>query len=252
MLGYIGFALFIAAWYITAILMRRHGAGAFRRHIMGFCAAMLAGVAYIAVIGDAPKPPDQITANTQAAQSASGERPAAKPANAAEWAQIQKFAQSVWAIGNRHQAQKKREAATALAAKKLDLQGVRKAQVVYLHQLDNAMTALKQTMKPEVADQDGKKFIAAAYDNLNGMLLLSQKQTEAVVNAIDDPDRATPEQELVDMNSAINFKTALMVMSLHRLYWNYGFDNEDIDEESFAIKPSAHPHATVSFNRGGS
>lgn len=59
MLGYVGIAIFIAGWLVTAMQMRRRGIGKFRRHLMGFCAGVSAGIVFIVIIGKAPETPDR-------------------------------------------------------------------------------------------------------------------------------------------------------------------------------------------------
>lgn len=68
MQGYIGIAIFIAAWCVTVMQMRSRGIGSSRRHLMGFCAGVFAGIVYIMIIGERPKSPNQTSPGMAFAQ----------------------------------------------------------------------------------------------------------------------------------------------------------------------------------------
>lgn len=248
MQGIIGLAIFVIAWLVVAVQMSNHGVALFRRHVLGFCAGVIAMIVYVVVIaGPATPPPEQREAATETG------RPAAIPSSAAEWDTIQKFVQSVWAIGTQQgEAQKKLQATTQALANKLDLPGIRKAQLRYVAQLDKALAALKKINVPDIVDKDGATFASKAYESINDQLLMERNQTITIINAITNPDTMPSQEELVEMTADINRKTAMIVVSLHRLYWNYGYQDKDWDEKTFILKKGVKPVSTVSFNRGDS
>lgn len=195
--------------------------------------------------------PEERSTPTTTSDAALQVRPAAVPASAKEWSDIQKFIHHIWAIAtNVGQAQKKLEVANTAFANKLDLNGIRNAEARHLVELDKARATLDRTYVPKVADRDGAAFVLKAYNNLKDLIMLERHQTEVVINALDNPDEMPPEQELGDMTRNINIKTGMTVMSLHRLYWTYGYKDKDFDEKNYSLKKGAKPSATVSFNRG--
>ncbi len=247
MFAILGVAVFVASWGFVASRLAKVGAGGLRRHLFGFSAAAIALGFSAAVVfphADVRERQDsQMFAQVDV-------RPAATPASAAEWAEIQKFVQDIWSIAARQgAAQKQREAKIAASARKFDLDGVRKAQVSYLTQLDVASAALRQLKLPNVADKDGAAFIAKAYDSLHSMFLMEREQADAVIKGIKNPAKLPAEHELASLTRDINRKSALTVLSLHRIYWNYGYQDEDFDEKTFALKKAASAARTVSFNR---
>jgi hypothetical protein len=189
--------------------------------------------------------------NSNAPDSQASVRPAAVPASAKEWSDIQQFARRIWAIATSvGDAQKKVRTATTVAANKLDLIGVRDAELRHLVQIDRARAALERTNIPKVANPDGQAFAAKAYNSLKEVILLERRQTETVIKSLNNPEETPPEQELAGMTREINVKTGFTVISLHRLYWNYGYQDDDFDEKTFSLKRSARPSTTTSFNRG--
>ena len=132
------------------------------------------------------------------------------------------------------------------------MNGIRKAQIKYLAQLDDALAALERVRVPKVGNEDAEKFISKAYDSLNEMLLIEREEADSFVKGMKDSSRMPSNEEIVSMNNDINRKTALTVISLHRIYWNYGYSDEDFDEKTFAIKAGAKPQSTISFNPGDS
>lgn len=252
MFAFFGFVVFVTTWCFVARRLGNVGAGGLRRHLFGFLAATIAlgfGAAVSFPHADAP---EHLVA--QAAQHPQiVERPAATPASAAEWAEIQKFVRDIWTIGSRQgQAQGRLKTTVATLAAKYDLNGIRKAQIKYLAQLDDALAALERVHVPKVANEDAEKFISKAYGSLNDKLLIEREETVSFVKGLKDSRQIPSNEEIVSMNNDINRKTALMVVSLHRIYWNYGYSNEDFDEKTFAIKAGAKSQSTISFNPGDS
>ncbi len=252
MFAFLGAAVFVATWGFVASRLTKVGAGGLRRHLFGFLAATIA----LGLCAAAAFPHAEVTERQESqavAQPQVVARQAATPASAAEWAEVQKFVQEIWSIAARQgDAQKKREAKIAASARKFDLDGVRKAQVNYLAQLDVALAALDRLKLPNVADKDGAVFISKAYDSLHSMFLMEREQADAVIKGIKNPAELPSEQELASLTHDINRKSALTVLSLHRIYWNYGYQDEDFDEKTFALKKGARPWPMVSFNRGES
>lgn len=134
----------------------------------------------------------------------------------------------------------------------MDLNGISNAQIKYLAQLDKELGALRNIKVPKAANADTERFIATAYDSLHTILSVEQAQTTAFVSALQDSSLMLSDEQIAGMNDHVNHKTALFVLSLHRIYWNYGYSDEDINEKSFALKPTAKPKTVVSFNRGES
>lgn len=156
----------------------------------------------------------------------------------------------MWGISARQElAHKKREVDSASSVKKRDLVGMGRAQVAYIGQIDKAMAALERTKLPKVADKDADTFIADAYDSLNKKLVLERQQTLAVMAVMAEQMEKPTDDQIAEMRSAINFQTMHSVLSLNRIYWTYGYESTDIDDE-FRLKKGAKPASTVSFSRG--
>ncbi len=181
------------------------------------------------------------------------ERPAAIPASATEWAETQKFVRDIWTIAGRQgKAQGRLKTSVATLATQLDLNGIRKAQSKYLAQLDYALAALERVRVPKVQNEDTAKFASKAYDSLNDMLLMEREEADSFVKGLNDSSLMPSSEEIASTNNDINRKTILTIISLHRIYWNYGYSDQDFDEKTFAIKAGAKPQSTISFNRGDS
>lgn len=206
----------------------------------------------------APAPAEALASASEKSQpptaksepSPTGERPAATPASAEEWADIQKFIQTMWDISAKQElAHKKREVDSASSVKKMNLVGMAQAQVTYIGQIDKARAALKRTKLPKVADKDAETFIADAYDSLNKKLVLEREQTGAVLAIMAEQMEKPTEDEIATMRRDIDFQTMRIVMSLNRIYWTYGYKSEDIDD-NYGLMKGAKPASTVSFSRG--
>jgi len=178
------------------------------------------------------------------------ERPSAKPSSVAEWAAVQKFVESTWLVASRQaQAQEMLKKTVARLAPKADLHGVDAAFVTHMSHLEDALTALDGVHTPEVANTDTEKFIADASEAVNAMLVLEMEQTNWFIKGWDESSRTPPEEVVISINNDINRNSAFLVLSLHRIYWNYGYSDEDIDERTLKLKVNAMPRPTVSFSR---
>jgi len=178
------------------------------------------------------------------------ERPAAKPSSAAEWAAIQKFVESTWLVASSQaEAQTQLKKTIGRLAPKADLDGVEAAFVAHMSHLESALVALDDVQMPKVANADTEKFIADASEGVNATLVLEMEQTNWFIKGWDESSRTPPEEVVVSINNDINRNAALLVLSLHRIYWNYGYSDDDIDERTFKLKTNAIPRPTISFNR---
>lgn len=178
------------------------------------------------------------------------ERPAAKPSSAAEWVAIQKFVESTWLVASSQaQAQTQLKNTVARLVPKADLSRVEAAFIAHMSHLENALTALDGVQMPKVANSDTEKFIADASEAVNAMLVLEMEQTNWFIKGWDESNRTPPEEVVVSINNDINRNAAFLVLSLHRIYWNYGYSDDDIDERTLKLKVNAMPRSTVLFSR---
>jgi hypothetical protein len=184
---------------------------------------------------------------------AAAERPAAKPASAAEWSAVQKFIRDIWALSLKHsRLQDAQKADTARHTKALDLAGVLQVQRKYSAQLRKLIDELDRMHVPDVADKNADRYIAQAYGGYERLLLAEIDETNALIRGINYPDTMMSDEELKSRVDDLNRQTALATVARHRIYWTYGYQDSDFDPQTYALKKGSRPSATVSFNLGES
>ena len=177
-------------------------------------------------------------------------RLAAVPTNDAEWASVQKFVQDTWLIASRQgQAQEELKKVVAALGSKGDLNGVHAGFVAHMSKLEELLTGLDGLQTPKVDNEDTARFVAEAAESINATLVLEMEQTDWFIKGWDQPGQAPPENVIVSSNADINRNTAHLLRSLHKIYWNYGYTDNDIDERTFKLKPGAKPKPTVTFDQ---
>ncbi|VVE84961.1 hypothetical protein [Pandoraea sputorum] len=182
-------------------------------------------------------------------QAASPERPAAKFASAAERSSIEKFTSDVWKlVREQDKAHNTLLATQKQAVSKGDASAFASSLLAYQTSLKGIATRLDNLTMPEVADKDTDKFMNLAIGNARDAIEFEMDKNIAIAEMLSGR-RDLPESEIAARNSKVNGTNALAVLYLNRIYWNYGYETDDIDEKSFTLKKSAKPSETTSFTR---
>lgn len=195
-----------------------------------------------------PSPPTNQPLAIESSQT--NVRPAAVPQNDEEWSAIQKFVQDTWLVAHRQgQAQQELKKLVAELSSKGDLDGVDGAFAAHMSKLEKLMADLEGLQVPQVGDEDTGRFIADASESINATLVLEMEQTDWFIKGWGESGKAPPEDVVISSNGDINRNSARLLLSLHRIYWNHGYRDADIDERTFKLRPGVKPQPTTSFNR---
>ncbi|CAN7775034.1 hypothetical protein [Paraburkholderia hospita] len=194
-----------------------------------------------------------VAASTPAAASINTEavlRPAAEPANAREWADLQNAASALWSVGEREGAAHDRlMRALRRSAENLDAAEMAKALLRYQFALRDLQKQLGAITLPEISNEEAAGYLVTAQVALDKGLELEMRKNEALIHSMGSGESPS-DDELQAQNAAVNEQTGRAVMAISRTYWTYGYQSTDIDDKTFRIKKGVKPQAMVDFNRG--
>lgn len=199
-----------------------------------------------------PQAPADSPSSDQAPVLASqvNSQPAAKPASPKEWAQIQSLTNSLWAASMKQsRAHDQLTRSLRVAAENFDIEGTAKALFRYQFALEDSKKAIAAISAPEVANDDTARFIDDAFSGLETGTRLELEKNEALIQGMRGNQQPSDDW-LAHQNRLVNEQTVRFVMALHRIYFNYGYESTDIDDQTFKVKKGAVPKAIVDFNRG--
>lgn len=217
--------------------------------------------ALLAACGKSDEPHQAATPAPPVAQTAEGtpaprreetpsgiiKRPAAK-ATPDEWRAIQAFTKRVWGLATKQQnaydLMRKKQMA---ALENGNAGAIALAIVRYREALQSVGQALDETSAPDVADENTARYMDAALTHYTLALTAEQRKIQGIIDSAID-GRDVPKSESDGHTREANGNSALTVLNLNRIYWNHGYDSNDIDGRTFTPKKGAKPSATVEFN----
>lgn len=215
----------------------------------------------LAACGKGDEPRQAVTQAPPVAQTAEGtsahrledaprgiaKRSAAK-ATPEEWRAIQAFTKRIWGLTTKQQnaydLMRKKQMA---ALENGNAGAIALAIIRYRDALWSVAQTLDETSAPDVADENTARYMDAVLTHYTLAMAAEQRKFQGIIDSAID-GQAGPTSESDSDTREVNGNRALTVLNLNRIYWNYGYDSNDIDGRTFTPKKGAKPSATVEFN----